>query len=224
MKKIIAVCLISLSSFGQVVNGKITYTVKVGTDALFENMNSAMQNEFINDKESENYYLLFDKRSSVFKFDGGLTLSNNTKSEILYYKDIDSTFTLRPQNDPDFGKIIIKENREVKWILTGETKLIDSYKCFKATSSYIKDLGNDKKTTFPIIAWYCPEIPISFGPLGYGGLPGLILELQERIITYGAKTINFNLKNFKSAEKPLDGKRISLEELNLKIRQLYYKQ
>ena len=30
-----------------------------------------------------------------------------------------------------------------------------------------------------IIAWYTPEIPVSFGPNNYWGLPGLILEINE---------------------------------------------
>lgn len=222
MKKFIFIFFISLTTVGQIVNGKVSYTVKVGTDQLFENIDSALRNEYIKDKESESYDLLFDKHSSIFRFEGGLTLDNENKSEIIYYKDIDSTFTLRPSNDPDFGKIIIKENRNTTWTLTNESKLIDNYKCFKATSKFIKDLGNNKKTTFPIIAWYCPEIPIATGPLGYGGLPGLILELQERIITYGAKNIAFNLKNFAIAQKPIDGKLITQEELNIKIRELYF--
>jgi hypothetical protein len=39
---------------------------------------------------------------------------------------------------------------------------------------------NGKKTTFPIITWYCLENPIAIGLLGYG-----------------AKTIGFNLSDLK---------------------------
>jgi GLPGLI family protein len=30
-----------------------------------------------------------------------------------------------------------------------------------------------------ITAWYTPEIPVSQGPEGYWGLPGLILEVND---------------------------------------------
>lgn len=222
MKKIIVIYLFNLTCFAQILNGKISYTVKVGTDALFENIESSLRSEYILEKESECYDLLFDRYSSIFIFKGGLTLTDNNKSERIYYKDTDSAFTLRPSLDPDFGKIIIKENRNIKWTLTNEIKYIDNYKCIKATATIAKDLGNKKTTKFPLIAWYCPEIPIATGPLGYGGLPGLILELQERIITYGAKSISFNLKDFVPSQKPIDGKLITQEELNIKIRNLYF--
>ncbi len=47
---------------------------------------------------------------------------------------------------------------------------------------------------FPIIAWYCPQIPLSYGPNGYGALPGLILKLQVRNILFGVKTIDLQLE------------------------------
>ena len=52
-------------------------------------------------------------------------------------------------------------------------------------------------TTFnhPVVAWFCPDLPYSFGPNGYCGLPGLILELQIRNGVYGVKRIDFNTKD-----------------------------
>jgi GLPGLI family protein len=43
-----------------------------------------------------------------------------------------------------------------------------------------------------IKAWYCPEINYSFGPIGYYGLPGLILELQIDNVTYKAIRIKID--------------------------------
>lgn len=53
-------------------------------------------------------------------------------------------------------------------ILWHESKLVLGHKTFKAV------LLNDNQVT----VWFTPHIPASFGPLGYGGLPGLILHLS----------------------------------------------
>lgn len=58
---------------------------------------------------------------------------------------------------------------DFKWEIQNVTKKILGYDCFQAISSY---------QSKPIVAWFATEIPISNGPLEYGGLPGLILELK----------------------------------------------
>ena len=62
-----------------------------------------------------------------------------------------------------------------------------------------------------VAIWYCPSIPFNFGPKGYTGLPGLILELQVRNITWGATKIELSNEN-KNIEKPTKGKLITEEE------------
>ena len=37
----------------------------------------------------------------------------------------------------------------------------------------------DKPEDKVVTAWYSPEIPVSFGPDNYWGLPGLILEVND---------------------------------------------
>ena len=80
-----------------------------------------------------------------------------------------------------------------------EQKMIGNYLCFKATAqiekpktitsvwskaekendslkSTVSDKENIEYST--VTAWYTPQIPVSHGPAQYGGLPGLILELN----------------------------------------------
>ncbi|MBF6641308.1 GLPGLI family protein [Flavobacterium sp. J49] len=204
----------------QMFNGSVIYSIKVGTDDLFEKLDKNLRESYIKDKESEVYTLNFDANKSIFKYDGGISIEGYNKSSKLYFKEKDSTYSLRPENDPDFGKIIILEDKNTKWELINETKIIDGYLCYKATSQLIRKNG-ENTFKFPIIAWYCPKIPIPFGPLGYGNLPGLILELQERNVLYGAKEIKFNLEKPESIVKPSEGVRIKQEELNKKIAEMF---
>jgi len=66
-----------------------------------------------------------------------------------------------------------------------------------------------------IVAWYCPKININSGPSGYGGLPGLILELKEegRIVFYASK-LNFNLKKKLNVKKEFKGKIVTRKQYN----------
>ena len=59
------------------------------------------------------------------------------------------------------------------WKLTGEQKEVSGMMCMKA--EYIPAEGD----TDVVIAWFTPEIAVSSGPAGYGGLPGLILHLDK---------------------------------------------
>jgi len=83
-----------------------------------------------------------------------------------------------------------------KWDVTNDTKVIAGYKCNKATTSF---RGREW------IAWFTPEIPVSFGPWKLHGLPGLILECYDvtqryRISAEGIKTETSALfsKDFKT--------------------------
>ncbi|WP_456378499.1 GLPGLI family protein, partial [Lutibacter sp.] len=66
----------------------------------------------------------------------------------------------------------------------------------------------------PVIAWFAPEIPYPFGPAGYLGLPGLVLEVEvSKIIIYASK-IFLNHKEKQIIETPKKGKIISEKEYN----------
>ena len=58
-----------------------------------------------------------------------------------------------------------------EWKLTNETQTIIGYKCQKATCRF---RGRD------FIAWFAPSIPVKRGPWKFGGLPGLILKVQDK--------------------------------------------
>ena len=72
----------------------------------------------------------------------------------------------------------------MKWeILTNEHKTVLGYPCTAARTRF---RGRTYK------AWFTPEIPVSDGPWKFGGLPGLILEVEEPEYHFTAKHITFN--------------------------------
>lgn len=94
-----------------------------------------------------------------------------TKKEMFFYDKIGDNMMLVKDVFHDF-----------KWDITSETKKISGYTCTKATTFY-----RGRKW----IAWFTPDIPLSFGPWKLHGLPGLILKANDadNIYTFVAEKI-----------------------------------
>lgn len=75
------------------------------------------------------------------------------------------------------------------WVLSEETKMIDGYTCFKAER---KQLNNRTGKYMLITAWCTPDIPVPYGPVGEGGLPGLILQVNVGSFLFIATEITLN--------------------------------
>jgi GLPGLI family protein len=57
-----------------------------------------------------------------------------------------------------------------EWTIQQDTATISGYKCQKATCTF---RGRD------YLAWFTNEIPINNGPYKFGGLPGLIVNIED---------------------------------------------
>ena len=57
-----------------------------------------------------------------------------------------------------------------KWQLKTDTMTVMGYLCYKAVCQW---RGREYD------AWYTPDIPVSDGPMKFGGLPGLIMKLSD---------------------------------------------
>lgn len=148
-----------------------------------------------------------------------------------------------------FGKkfLISDKAKKPEWELSGETKKIGNYICYKATwkkktnefdwrSFRPRRRGNnDKKkdstkTKNPtdnferpkevlITAWYTPQIPVSNGPGEYWGLPGLILEVSYNRTTILCTEVVLNPKEKIKIEEPVKGEKVTREEYNKIVKQ-----
>lgn len=146
----------------------------------------------------------------------GVHFARNMVSSGEFYTNLKDKSILREYNSlGDSFLISYKTKSFTEWTLTKETKKIGKYKCYKAT--ILKTISNPlKTTTFEIVAWYTPEIPVKFGIKEFNNLPGLILELKDTHFTFYASSINFLKKEDIIIKKP-KGKAISDKEFQDKM-------
>ena len=104
-----------------------------------------------------------------------------------------------------FGRtFLINEDLEsYKWELSGEQKKIGDRVCNKATLSDQEDA---------VVAWYSAETPIPAGPIGFYGLPGLIVRLEMSGAIYTLTDITVS-DQAQKIEAPRKGKKITRKEL-----------
>ncbi len=95
--------------------------------------------------------------------------------------DKGSYFSPTENKDSDF----VVYYPDLNWELKNETKIIAGHLCYKATGT--REVVNANGKFFDLIeAWFSTNIPLPFGPLNYGGLPGEILEIDDGISKYVA--------------------------------------
>ena len=93
-----------------------------------------------------------------------------------------------------------------KWKMTGNQKTILNYPCQEAV------LQKDKDT---ITAWFTATIPVSSGPQGFSGLPGMILEARQNSqIVLKADGVVAGDENNRLIIKPKEGKKVTKEEFH----------
>ncbi len=109
-------------------------------------------------------------------------------------------------------KFLVEDTlKRMPWKLTGETKKIQNYDCMKATMI-------NKANNQPIVAWFTEAIPVPSGPAGFGGLPGLILEVDvnDGDMVYKTTKIDFKSLTGNDLKTPSGGKKITNAEFNKK--------
>lgn len=191
-----------------------------------QRMSKALQKEFtlqFNRNESlyqENVALEKDGAGGGMRFMSMITGSGGT-----YFKNLAEQ---RYVDQTEFfgKKFLIKDSLEnFDWKLGKETKSIGNYICNKATTqrivtvSKVESSGEEVRDTtindtIEITAWYTMQIPVSHGPAQYGGLPGLILELNDGATSMLCTKVSLKAGEALSLEEPDDGEEVSQEEYN----------
>jgi GLPGLI family protein len=141
----------------------------------------------------------------------------DTLKHFIYFNKKDDELIYSAKDFENNKLIIIKEKLPViKWLIINEFKIIDKIQCQKATSKF-----RGRNYT----AWFSKEIPSYFGPMKFGQLPGLILEIYDdkkeviinaTKITYPRLQKIINKSNYKylSRENYLKNKNKYLTKIN----------
>lgn len=180
------------------------------------------------------YTLRFDKTASLYEEQERLAAPSpsGTMIEIKmagdgrHYKNLkQKTYTLETDAfDKDF--LIVDSLPKYDWQMTGETKKIGNYTCYKATAvikprvqeapkedKAVSILGAvDKETA--ITAWYTPDIPVSNGPGNYWGLPGLILEVSDGQTALLCSKVVMNPNERTDIKAPRKGAKVTQAEFD----------
>ena len=238
LKTFMLSCLISGSMFAQDFSGRATYkthrkssfeldsTTIAANPGIQEQMEAQMRKMF-----QKTFTLDFTKSESMYKEEqeldapkgpsanGGvmvMMMGGDGSSDILYKNISQNRMAHKTEL---MGKVfLIKDNLVAyDWELTGETKNIGIYTCYKAVyereeesieinmiDGEVKEEKVTKKTT--LVAWYTTDVPVSNGPNNYGGLPGLILEVNDGDLTIVCSELVLNPKKVKEIIEPVKGK------------------
>lgn len=116
--------------------------------------------------------------------------------------------TVIPASKTDFRNFRPKkeaEKKDTEKIADAKTEVVKEKK-----TSFLDELDMPKEIT--ITAWYTMDIPVSQGPEGYWGLPGLILEVNDGKTIILCSKIVLNPKERVEIKAPKNGKEISQKE------------
>lgn len=225
-------------SFGQIKSGEIIYTIKSElslskmmekSDKINNEMKKMLESFESTEEDDILLKLHFNEKEALFFFEDEMeSETSGINLALIFAKNMGKIYI-----DIKNGKIISqkelggtfflvqKDIKDYKWKLINESKQIGQYNCYKATTS-LKSLKKGKETETVIEAWYAPSLPINIGPLGYAGLPGLIIELKDgKMGTYSLKEINFDVDKNRAIEKLTKGKVVTSEEYK-KISKSYH--
>lgn len=176
---------------------------------------SSFTQQLVEAQKQVDYTLQFHEGTSNYYAEDILGKEQGLVNKI---QSITGLFYNNVHNDDRFqelevgGRSFIIQSKPIKWEITGETKMVSGYMCRKAVAIKSSTSSRTGKTRErEIVAWFAPEIPIPFGPEGYGGLPGLILELSMDRDHYYVTNIDLGRKDIE-IRKPSKGKLVSQEE------------
>jgi GLPGLI family protein len=233
-KKIILLFIVFTTTFisAQNIRGKVTYVASMTPisdkkiDSLskkseFKNvkMNKWLSNILKNTPDVNAYLDFVDGESMYYVeekmvVDGKSTLNMNRVSAGGDNKIYKNTKTKEYLKENVRENLLI-EKEEKKWQITQESKQIGNYLCFKAI-----DIESTNTKMKPIV-WFTPQIPVSFGPKEFTGLPGLVILVEMKNRTISTSKIVLNPKEKIVFKKLIKGDRITEEKYNENMKALW---
>ncbi|WP_296311562.1 GLPGLI family protein [Winogradskyella sp. UBA3174] len=225
--------LLSISFCFCQAKGKAYYAKKI--NAEFEKRLDSLSNEPGNplkslDKSTQDleFILTFNQEIAIYKETEKMTSDNSKTSNKLAkilsgysgpsYFDFKNKKIIFTKDVFNELYLVNKEISSLEWVLTKEKLVINNLNCYKAMTSVITE-GSSGIKEVPIIAWYTTDVNVSAGPDGFGGLPGLIIQLEKGNFITVLTKIEISDKNNK-LELPKEGKNISEDDFNELVKEM----
>ena len=224
VKQLIIFMLVLIMSFdgqAQALQAKITYNRKTDWISIMSKLPFMTQEEIDRRKltwgnydgnKGSNYDLFIKNNKSVYTLKEENSESGYSWKREKYILTRDHKKNKTEDIIETLGKTFLIEGDIPKhrWKILNEIKEVEGYLCMKAeTTDTIKGQV--------IHAWFTDRIPFYGGPEGYGGLPGLILELDindgDAIIAATSVDLELTELEFPKQGKK-KGKRTTYSELN----------
>ena len=186
MKTVISIIAFFLIQFGvsaQEVQGRITYNRNADWISIMSKLSYVSQEDVDratltwgkNESKGTNYDLVFKNNKSVYTYKEEEDNENMgwswKQSAFILVADHKNKKIKEVREDIGAKFLIEDEMKKYKWKILNEIKEIEGYLCMKAET-----VNSIKEQT--VHAWFTDAIPFQGGPEGYGGLPGMILELD----------------------------------------------
>ena len=201
---------ITTSCFAQKSNLKCIYSA---TPKVSDQVRQ-MQNVYLRDmvvskfkKEKKTYTMFVTDKKYLF-----VKTSDKNDGSSMLIGGVNSIYIDRDKDSIISEKTIVNKSYVIKdiafsprWRMTEEKRVINGKKCTKAISKGIVKAE----------AWFTTEIPFGYGPLGYYGLPGLIVELTTPTEVYNLMTFEY-LQTAPQMKSPAKGLVVSDEEFTKK--------
>lgn len=175
-------------SFGQHTEGRIVFERRTNLEKKFQGQKFGRRE--INDDNKikvENFELIFKDSLGCFK-----PIESNQQDEFTWatmrnscYYNISQSKKLLLMNVMGKDLFITDSLNLISWKVTETKRKIAGLDCYKSLW--------EKNDSTRIYAWFTVDIPISMGPEGVEGLPGMILGLatEDGSIIYFAKEVRF---------------------------------
>lgn len=217
------IAIIALSLFtaaaaqAQTTSGKVSYKETIKLDIALDG-EMAQFAAMLPKEQAFNKTLYFSPDASLYQFDkapenqeldhteGNATIKiKMDRPEEKTYTDIKGKKKIEQKEFMTRKFLVTSDIGKTDWKLTGKQKTILGYPSQEARM---------KKDTTEIVAWFTPAIPVSTGPMGMTGLPGLILEVNYgKLITMEATNVTAMAVDKSLLVKPKDGKKVTEDEM-----------
>jgi GLPGLI family protein len=224
-KIIIAILFLGFiqATFAQNSAGKITFEkkrdwVKIQSKATYlsKEQKDRMAQTWKNETEyKQKMVLTFNEKQTHYTFenqeeqseDGTYSWRNDL---MVITRDFENGKILELYETLGKSYVVEDSLKFSKWKILNEIKEVSGYICMKA-STY------DPVKRQNVVAWFTTDIPVSAGPERFGGLPGMILEINidDDAIVYTPSIITLAAtQEIPKLPKKLKGKKVNIDFLD----------